>query len=171
MNQPNLFSPVPEEEQSACVAKSSNRRSQNRRKQTVTLIGLGSGLLILALFYFLANRSLHEEVHRSDVMNAVKPGAIQVEVLNAAGGSRIAQRFTDYLRSKGYDVVDVGNAKVRDAERTYIIDRSGNMEAAKALAILLGLPEGRVVRQIDKNLYLDASVIIGRDHSSLTRIP
>jgi len=74
--------------------------------------------------------------------------------------------LTDFLRGRGFDVVEIGNY-AGDLERTLVIDRTGNRDAAVRVAQSLGLPEERVVQKIDRTLYLDVSVYIGKDYQTL----
>lgn len=48
---------------------------------------------------------------------------IQVEVLNACGAAGLADKFTDLLRSKKFDVVKTGNFASFDIDNSFIIDR------------------------------------------------
>jgi len=91
---------------------------------------------------------------------------IQAEVLNGCGVSGVADTFTDSLRAKGIDVVNTGNYRSFDINNTIVIDRSGKTENAKYVAKLLGLNGNQVVRQINKNYFLDVSVIIGKDYNN-----
>ena len=92
-------------------------------------------------------------------------GSIQVQVLNAGGNARLAQRLTDYLRSRGFDVVEIGNAA--PSERTIIVDRSGRPGAASRVARAVGLADARTRQQIDRRLMLDVTVLLGRDAVTL----
>lgn len=93
--------------------------------------------------------------------------AIQLDVLNGSGQPKLAQRMTDFLRARGFDVVEMGNYKSSDVEATLVLDRAGNIEAAKQVAAVLGVSAERVQQQIDRSLYLDVSVVIGKDYSRL----
>ncbi|MGH2568611.1 MAG: LytR C-terminal domain-containing protein, partial [Bacteroidota bacterium] len=66
-----------------------------------------------------------------------------------------------------FDVVEMGNYKTSDVEETMVLDRAGNLEAAKQVAAAIGVPEEQVQQQIDKSLYLDVSVVIGKDFQRL----
>ncbi len=96
------------------------------------------------------------------------PGAnsIQVQVLNASGNDGMALRLTDFLRSRGYDVVDIGNAA--GTARTAVVDRSGKPGAATGLAEAMGLKDPLIRRQIDQKLLLDVTVVLGRDAETLS---
>ncbi|MEJ2546897.1 MAG: LytR C-terminal domain-containing protein [Gemmatimonadota bacterium] len=86
---------------------------------------------------------------------------IRVEVLNGAGDPGAAARVTEALRAAGFDVKTYGNAGRYDHERTFVIDRSGRPGAAGSVAAALGGAE--VEERFDPELYLDATVILGKD--------
>jgi len=86
---------------------------------------------------------------------------IRVEVLNAGGSSGAARGATDRLRDGGVDVVFFGNAGSFDRDSSVVLDRMGHLDAARSVADALGI---RTVRsEPDSNLYLDVSVLLGRD--------
>ncbi|CAN5837136.1 LytR C-terminal domain-containing protein [soil metagenome] len=87
--------------------------------------------------------------------------AIRVEVLNASGVSGLARRGTETLRSRGFDVVYYGNASGFSPESSVVIDRVGNVAAADSVAGALGLQSVRI--EPDSTLYLDVTVVLGRD--------
>jgi hypothetical protein len=85
----------------------------------------------------------------------------RIEVLNASGRGGMARAATDRLRGAGFDVVFFGNAAGFDGDSTLILDRTGDDAVARAVARYLGF--GAVSTQRDTTLFLDATVIIGRD--------
>lgn len=93
---------------------------------------------------------------------------IQVEVLNGCGVSGLADRFTYYLRDKGFDVVNKGNYIQFDIEKTIVIDRIGNTANAKEVAKSLGVNQNSIITQINEDYFLDVSVILGADYYKLT---
>lgn len=93
--------------------------------------------------------------------------AIQLDVQNGTSENGVAAKFTDYLRRNGYDVVEMGNFKSRAEEKTVIIDRAGDMSKAKRVAKLLGVSEKNIFQQINNSLYLDVTVVIGKDFKDL----
>lgn len=93
---------------------------------------------------------------------------IQVEVLNGCGVSGLADRFTYYLRDKGFDVVNKGNYIQFDIEKTIVIDRIGNTANAKEVAKSLGVNQNSIITQINEDYFLDVSVILGADYYTLT---
>ena len=90
---------------------------------------------------------------------------IRVEVLNGAGDVGAAARITDALRNAGFDVKTYGNAARFDYERSVVLDRSGRPGAAGAVAAALHGAE--VQEELDSELYLDATVILGDDWRAL----
>ena len=88
-------------------------------------------------------------------------GRISVEVLNGAGEPGAAARITEALRDAGYDVKTFGNAASFEYDSTIVIDRSRRPDAARSVADALGVKEVRSEPQPE--LYLDATIILGRD--------
>lgn len=88
----------------------------------------------------------------------------QVEVRNGVGVPGVAERMRTYLRSKGYDVVGVGNHPSFDVEQTIVVDRIGNQEIAQQVAASLGLPPERIQQDVRSEFHLDASIILGKDY-------
>lgn len=90
---------------------------------------------------------------------------VSVEVLNGAGAKGAAARVSDQLRAMGFDVKTFGNARDFDHERTVLLDRSGRVGAAQAIADSLG---GLPIRsEPAPELYLDATLILGPDWEQL----
>jgi hypothetical protein len=48
-----------------------------------------------------------------------------------------------------------------------VIDRAGNMRNAKRVADNLGISEKYVIQQVNKNYFLDATVVVGKDYLEL----
>jgi hypothetical protein len=92
---------------------------------------------------------------------------IEVQVLNGSGEKYLARRVTDFLRAGGFDVVEMGNADRQDLPETLVLDRSGKEDRARRVAGALGLLPERVALRIDPSLFLDVTVIIGRDYRTL----
>ncbi len=88
----------------------------------------------------------------------------QVEVRNGVGVRGVAERMRTYLRSKGYDVVGVGNHPSFDVEQTIIVDRIGNLKIAQEVAASLGLPPDRIQQNVRSEFHLDVSIILGKDY-------
>lgn len=86
---------------------------------------------------------------------------VRVEVLNATGTPGLARAATQRLREAGFDVVYFGNAPGERRDTSEVLDRSGRLDEAREVADVLGIR--KVAAEPDANLYLDASVLLGRD--------
>ncbi len=105
--------------------------------------------------------------YSSALTEQVPSDIIQVEVLNGCGVRGAADRFTDYLRNNNFDVVNVSNYISFDVTNSMVIDRIGNMANAYKVAKSLGIKNENVIQQLNKDYFLDVSVIIGRDYYNL----
>lgn len=94
---------------------------------------------------------------------------IRVEVLNAAGVAGLARAGTERIRAAGYDVVYYGNAAAFGRDTSVVLDRSGRPDAARAVAAAMDIP--LVLERPDTSLYLDVTVILGRDWSGIPAEP
>lgn len=92
--------------------------------------------------------------------------AIQLNILNASGQRGIARAMTDYLRARGFDVVEIGNLDTLSA-RSYMIDRTGDSASAARVAYALGIADSLTRRDIDSTLYLRCTVVAGSDCRTL----
>ncbi len=100
--------------------------------------------------------------------NQTTSDIIQLEVLNGCGVSGVADRFTDFLRNNNFDVVKTGNYISDDVSESLVIDRSGNMANAFKTAKALGIKNENVIQQLNKDYFLDVSIVLGRDYFNLT---
>ena len=105
---------------------------------------------------FVAKRQI-ERMYASKYLSSV-----QVEVLNGSDLPEKARMVCLWLRRKGVDVMDYGNAPAV-VEHTVLIDRwSEDMRYAKALASLLRCKF--ITAEIDSTLGINVSLIIGKDY-------
>lgn len=92
---------------------------------------------------------------------------IQVEVLNGCGIGGVGDRVTDFLRANSFDVVNVGNYVSFDVDECLVIDRTGNMANAYKVAKALHIKNENVIQQLNKDYFLDVSIVVGRDYFNL----
>ncbi len=126
------------------------------------LRGLAVLLVVLAAGVFVGSAVSQwkplPEAQRPDLVGqnpVVAPrGRVRVEVLNAGGTESMARRA-------GFDVVYFGNADRFGDDSTVVFDRTGDLEAARAVADVLGARSVRA--EPDSNLYLDVTVLLGRE--------
>lgn len=131
-------------------------------KSAIGVIIVINGIL---LFFFIRQCSVPKEP--PPVTEEAWTGPIQIEVLNGCNIPKIASKWTDYLRFKGFDVVRTDNYDSVNIQQTVIIDRRGRIENALQVAEAMGLSETHVLQEINDTYLLDVSVILGRDHNQL----
>ncbi len=90
-------------------------------------------------------------------------GKPTVEVWNASDRPNAAKAVTVLLRDKGFDVVKFGNFSTRQ-QQTLVVDRSGDLRPAQAVAEALQSATPDVVSRPDQSLQVDVSVIVGNDY-------
>jgi hypothetical protein len=83
---------------------------------------------------------------------------VRVQVLNATATRGLAQRATDLLRDRGFDVVEIGNSREK-VDSTLVLDRSNHPEWARRVATAMG--GARVELRPDSSRYLDITVLVG----------
>jgi len=87
---------------------------------------------------------------------------ITVEILNGSGVSGVANAVAGKLEAEGFNVLRVGNADSSDYENSQVISRVENMDAAKAVAILL--PGAQLLKEEDQGKDVYVTVIVGKDY-------
>ncbi len=137
------------------------RKSLRHLITTVLFLSIGCAGFLAYLFYAEGKKP---EPPRAVV---IPSRVIQLDVLNGCGARGAGAKFTRYLRGSGYDVVEMKNYSSSGVRKTLVIDRVGNLEAARSVAAVLGVAASNVIQQINPDYFVDVSVIIGEDHASL----
>lgn len=154
------------------LASGGDDEPQKRATRSVvtTSAMIVSVALVLVLGYAFVHRvfiapPVNAEVERQD--DLVRKGAkIQVNVVNSSGAQRVARRTMDFLRARGFDVVEIGNAGEPVAMST-VIDRVNDSLSARKVAFALGIADSCVRRDENRKLFLDVTVVLGQDYESL----
>ena len=97
--------------------------------------------------------------------SAQKTGRIQVNIMNATSQRELARTVMEYLRNRGFDVVELGN--FTPEPRSFVLGRTGDVRSARNVALALGIADSCVRLEPDSTLFLDASVYIGADYRGL----
>jgi LytR cell envelope-related transcriptional attenuator len=130
-------------------------------------------VLVAYLGFSLINNSIKSGKDEKEITDTTKsvtnqPNlSIQLDVQNGTNENGVATGITDYLRKNGIDVVEIGNYKSKDIERTLIIDRVGDKNKSKKVATVLGVSDKNIIQQLNNSLYLDVTVVIGKDYKEL----
>lgn len=131
----------------------------------IVLIGFAA-LVIASNVYKSLVPSVNPIIERSD--DLVREGdQIQLNLLNGCGDQGVARRTMNYLRSAGFDVVEIDNYSRFSVQRSFVIDRVGDSVSAMKTAKILGIDDSLRVVRLDSTLYVRCSVVIGKDYRSL----
>jgi len=157
--------------------KSKSRRSPSKKRSLrELLISILIGLILLAnivlIFYFV--RHCAGTGSTQSVPEPVKPEPppfrqLQIEVLNGCGTAGVANQFTNFLRSKGFDVVKTDNYEEEPGRsnfnviETVVIDRRGDRKNAMRVISALGIDESMLLQEVNESYLIDATVIIGNN--------
>ena len=139
----------------------------------IAIILLGILCAYLAFSLFSSSFSSNDNIERITTDTTKKsvtkqPGQIiQLDVQNGTGINGIASVFSDYLRKFGFDVVEMGNYKSEDVSKTMILSRKEDLTNAEKIASVLEVNKKYVIQQINPSLFLDATVVIGKDFKEL----
>ena len=95
------------------------------------------------------------------IANPVQYRKIKIEILNGCGAQDLARVTTDYLREKGFDVINYANAG-EEQKRTVVIDRLSPEEKwAKIVASALNIELTSAI--VDSSLCIHVLVLLGKD--------
>ena len=127
-------------------------------------------ILILMIAYFayaFFSRTTVNPTSEAEAQRVKPEPVIQLDVLNGCGAKGVAAKFTKFLRTGGFDVVEVKNYKTFHVLHSLVVDRVGNLTSARRVAKALGVVDTNVIQQINPDYFVDVSVIIGEDYSHL----
>ena len=171
-------------------SKPLRRKKHSHPYKNLTLdiaIGL-AGVLLLGFIYSLSQNSIHTgvpikvtfpEIDEPKMLakelyskNPIKD--IKVEILNGCGIKGIAEKTSEYLRSKyRIDVVKSDNADKFDYSKTVIIGRNEDLD--KILSVIkafdISINNSDHIRHTpDETLGVDVTIILGKDINSFHAI-
>ena len=104
----------------SATAPGSSRTHPSRLAFLNVLIGALAVVVALLGYALVSRHVLHPPV---DPKRSSGKGVIQIDVLNGCGAAGAASTITGYLRSRGYDVVEVRNYKTFDVPESLVINR------------------------------------------------
>jgi len=131
------------------------------------ILYLFSIVAAIIVIYYIKNSNIQNqtesitELRHSDYIRA------EMEVLNGCGESGVANLFTKFLRSEGYDVIEIKNADNFQYKETIILFHNEKaQEEAEILSAILNVKQSNI--KFNKNSVWDLSVIIGADYKNLS---
>lgn len=89
---------------------------------------------------------------------------IRVEILNGGGEAQVAARLRKKARALGLDVIHEGNAPSFNHLYTLVVDLDGDIEQARQVADILGIPHFIQQQQESQFSLASVSIVIGRDY-------
>lgn len=144
--------------------------SRFRKPSSGLWLNVAIGVLAVIVLYLLY--ALIVRVFVAPPVDVVREGdprgrIIQVDVLNGCGVARAGTAMTTYLRSRGYDVVEIRNYHRFDVKRSLVIERTGQMKNAEKVARALGIDPAQIIQQLNPDYYVDVSIVVGQDYGTL----
>lgn len=100
-------------------------------------------------------------------IDANVPSIGRIQVLNGCGVAGAADKMTDFLRIKKFNVANTGNASSWNYPFTLVVSHTKDMTIADQIAAALNTPPVVLMRKEDR--AYDATVIIGPDFEERIR--
>ena len=141
---------------------------ENPYVQELILSGLATvaiALLLKAAFWpqsVAPEPTPQQEVPKSETAPQLSP--IRVEILNGGGESQVAARLRKKARALGLDVIHEGNAPSFNYLHTLVVDLDGDIEQARQVAEVLGIPHFIQQKKESQFSLASVSIVIGRDY-------
>ena len=153
-------------------------KSENSNKLFNYTLNIIIALLMLVVGYIIYTAIFNTSTKNNTTTNVLTDSTkknnttldtkkITVEVLNGTSEKHIATKIREFLLRNGIDVIESGNYKTSDVEKTMVIDRINDRQKAAKVALILGLPEERISSVQNDKLYSDVSIVIGKDYKNL----
>ncbi|MCX6140261.1 MAG: LytR C-terminal domain-containing protein [Candidatus Kapabacteria bacterium] len=123
------------------------------------------GVVVLAFIGSLVWRFANPPV--SALVNEDDPrSTIQVEVVNASGRQGAGRHTLEFLRERGFDVVEISTSLDRPRKST-IVDRMGDKVSSRKLSASMGIPDSLIITEIDSLRFVRATIVLGADVDNL----
>jgi len=164
-----------------------SRRTQRKRKSStnfeiknvLTNIVVG-GLLLLTIGFFVSlvdnlffdDGRTHDRPDLAALITKTKyekitGHKITVEIHNGCGIPKLANLYTEFLRSEGFDVINSRNANNFEYTKTQILHHQGDKARALSLSKTMKIDESLITKEQNRYLIHDLTLILGRDYQQL----
>lgn len=138
--------------------------SNNKTANILMLVAFG--LIVIVMLSSFINRVIIAPPVDSQVEEGANSSendiVIQVNVLNACGETGLAAKVMEFLRLRGFDVVEIGNYPKKE-EKSFVLDRLGDLRSARKVAYAMGIPDSLVVSAVDSTLFVRSTIVVGKD--------
>jgi hypothetical protein len=92
------------------------------------------------------------------------PSIGRIQILNGCGSAGAANKVGDYLRVKGFDVKNKGNAPTSNYSFTLVVSRKKDMSVAGQVAAALGVESDKTILMRTGDETYDVTVFVGTDY-------
>jgi hypothetical protein len=99
------------------------------------------------------------------------PSIGRIQILNGCGVDGAANKVGDFLRAKGFDVKNKGNAPTSNYPFTLIVSRKKDMAIARQVAGALGVESDKAVLMRNGDETYDVTVFVGPDYPERIKSP
>ncbi|MBL7973642.1 MAG: LytR C-terminal domain-containing protein [Candidatus Kapabacteria bacterium] len=125
-------------------------------------------LLLVVLSAFFVKRMFFTPPIEATIHNESSnvTQVIQVNVVNASGEQGVAKKAMDYLRHRGFDVIEISNSSEQQTT-SEVLDRVGDSIMVHQVAYAMGISSSHISTELDTNMYLHATILIGTDYPAL----
>ena len=163
------------------------KRTQRKRKSNtnfrikniITNIAVG-GLFLLTIGFFisLVDNLFFNDGHTQDrpdlatlitktKYEEITGHKITIEIHNGCGIPKLANLYTEFLRSEGFDVIDSRNADNFEYTKTQILHHQGDKARALSLSKTMKIDESLITEEQSSYLIHDLTLILGDDYRQL----
>ncbi len=119
---------------------------------------------IYFLKIYLNDRTNTENINQTYLKKSEHNKKAEIEIFNGCGEAGVANLYSNFLSSHGFDIIDKKNADNFDYQNTNIIvHNKEKLSAAKDLAEILKIKNIKLAN----NGVWDLSLIIGKDYKKL----
>jgi hypothetical protein len=130
-------------------------------KNVIVLLVL-AGVLATAMFLGMHRSAL--KVNKLTEVSGAIPSIGRIQVLNGCGVDGAANKIRDFLRAKGFDVKNKGDAPTSNYPFTLVVSRKKDMAVAKQVAGALGAESDKVILMRNGDETYDVTVFVGSDY-------
>ena len=145
------------------------------------LINIGIvGLLMLTIIFFVSlvdnlffdDGNTHEHPDLATLLTKTKyeektGHKITIEIHNGCGIPKLANLYTEFLRSEGFDVIDSRNADNFEYTKTQILHHRGDKARALSLGETMTIDKELIIQKKNTFLIHDLTLILGSDYQQL----
>ena len=124
-------------------------------------------LSVLAVAIFLGMQKSRHRIEPLQALSALSgrvPSIGRIQILNGCGSPGAANKVGDFLRDKGFDIKNKGNAPTSNYPFTLVVSRKKDMSMAKRVASVLGAGGDKVILIRNGDETYDVTVFVGSDY-------